>query len=137
MDNCYPQGGLPLAQKKQPRKGLPGWQEMIDLISETWRKKRGADEGYPFTGKDMADLRYFATKFQTWGVAALWLEYLEKADDYIKKAGCNVFTFTRCLPWLMDSKTYKIKAREFEAKWAPPLPSEIKDLFSGFKLNGL
>lgn len=116
-------------KKKEKRAGLPGWQPMIDLISETWQKKRQSDFGYPFTGKDMADLRYFASKFQTWTVAALWEEYLEGANDYVSARACDIFTFTRSLPRLMDSRTYKSRAAGYEKKWAPPLPKEITDLF--------
>lgn len=106
---------------------------MIDHISGTWQKKRLADFGYPFTGKDMADLRYFASKFQTWAMAALWDEYLENADDWTLKHGCDIFTFTRALPRLMDSPAYKGRAAAYEKQWAPPLPKEISDLFAGFK----
>ena len=117
------------------RRALPGWQEMIDHISETWQKKRLADFGYPFTGKDFADLRYFASRFQTWTLAALWDEYLEGANEYVDKHACDIFTFTRSLPRLMDSRSYKSRAAGYEKRWAPPLPSEIVDLFSGFNLN--
>lgn len=106
---------------------------MIDHIDASWRTKLNRDMGYPFTGKDMSDLRYFSGKFQTWMVAALWDEYLDAADTYTLKHACDVYTFTRNLPRLMDSRTYKAKARLYETKWAPPLPPEITDLFSAIK----
>ena len=91
------------------------------------------DLGYPFTGKDMADLRHFSGIFQEWGIMALWDEYLNLPDDkgFNKKHGWTVFQFTRQLPRIMDVKGWKDKAREYELKMAGPYPKEIVDLFNG------
>ncbi len=108
------------------------WKPMLEHIDSTWRKKKKSDFGYPFTGKDMADLRHFCATFQEWGVMALWDEFLALPDEkgFNKKTGWTVFQFTRQLPSLTDSKFWKVAANKYEKELVGPLPKEIVDLFT-------
>ena len=116
--------------KKEKRKY---WPQMIEHIDSTWRKKKKSEFGYPFTGKDMADLRHFCATFEEWGLMALWDEYLDDANDeegFNKKTGWTVFHFTRQLPRLLDGRTWKSRATKYERQLIGPVPEEIADLFS-------
>lgn len=117
---------------------MAGWQVMISHIDTTWRKARKAlpdDPGYPFTGKDMADLRKFAANgyYGPWGLMALWDVYLAEADDYVKKAGYAINTFLRSMPRLLDRDQWKSKRTHYMEKHAPPMAAKTQqavDLFS-------
>lgn len=117
---------------KKTREKRKFWPQLIEHIDSTWRKKKGSDFGYPFTGKDMADLRHLCVSFQEWGLMALWDEYLNLPDEkgFFKKTGWSVFQFTRQLPSLTDSKFWKAAARKYEDKLVGPMPKEIFDLFT-------
>ena len=102
---------------------------MIEHIDSTWKKKKRADFGYPFTGKDMADLRHFSASFKEWGIMALWDSYIEQDNEFNAKTGWTVFQFTRQLPFLVDVKGWKDRARKYEMDLAGPYPEEVMGLF--------
>lgn len=114
---------------RKPKKDkTPFFHDMKEHVNQTWKKKKNSSFNYPFTGKDLADLKHFSKQFQPWGVMALWDIYLEKANDWVIKNGISIFTFTRSLPWLVDDRSFKSRSREYEKALCPPLDPKIKNL---------
>lgn len=127
-------------RRANERRAAPGWQAMIDHIDTTWRSTRVDPEyGYPFTGKDMADLRHLVRTFETYGIMSLWDIYLATADDYVKKHAYSIYNFTRAMPKLMEKvwkpgrEAYRLK---HEPKEAADTRSKLTDMLGGlFKNN--
>ena len=102
------------------------WVPLISHINRTWRDKKGSD--YPFVGRDFRLIKNAVSNFQEWGVMALWDEFLEKENDWIKSTGYSVYAFSCCLPWLVDAPNWKWKARDYEEKMFPAPPIDASSL---------
>lgn len=113
-----------LKKKKTTKPKIECWKELVEHVNETWKQKRQVDYGYPFTGKDFKDLGHCARLYMVWGVMSLWDLYLEQADDYVKKRGFDIYTFTRQLPRLLD-QNWKPLARQYEEVLLPDIPPEV------------
>lgn len=114
---------------KKAREKRKFWAQLIEHIDSTWRKRKGVDMGYPFTGKDMADLRHFCSPFKEWGLMALWDQYMAQDNEFNRKTGWSVFHFTRQLPFLVDAPEWKSAAHRYEMSLAGPYPENLMDLF--------
>jgi hypothetical protein len=92
----------------------PFWQSLIDHINDTWKLKKGF--GYPFTGRDMRDLKGMERIFGIHGTMALWDVYIAIDAPFVKKGGWNIGFFCRSIPWLTDDKGWKFEALKYEEK---------------------
>lgn len=136
--NCQGKRGSIVLRKssaKTTREKRKFWKELIEHIDSTWKKKKRSEFGYPFTGKDMADLRHFSGPFKEWGIMALWDEYLERPDEFNAKTGFSVFQFTRQLPFLVDVPHWKAKAAKYEMKLNGAYPENVLSLFDMTKFG--
>lgn len=111
------------------------WKQMIDHIDSTWKKKKGSELGYPFTGKDLKDLKSFTRTFQEWGIMALWDVYLNRENEFNRKTGYSLFQFLRQLPSLVDDRGWKAHAKVYEKQLGATLPEKLLTLFEWFDLK--
>lgn len=95
------------------RKRIEFWQQMIDHISGEWSKKRNAP-AYPWSGREFRALRGLSVNYRPWGIMALFDEYLRRENPYAKINGFSVQEFIRELPSLVDSPSWKVRAKEYE-----------------------
>jgi hypothetical protein len=109
----------------------PFWQKLIDHIFNRWKEKKGF--GYPFRGRDFKELKTATRVFPEWQLMALYDVFIENTGEWVVKSGYSVQAFISCLPWLVDDKYWKIRARSYEEKMVPALPAEILDLIQTIK----
>lgn len=117
--------------KKKP--ASPYWQALIDHIHNRWKAKKGF--GYPFRGRDFKELKSATSAFAEWQLMALYDVFIENTGEWVVKSGYSVQAFISCLPWLVDDKYWKIRARSYEEKLCPPLPPEILEAMKSIKIN--
>lgn len=104
----------------------PYWQPLIDHIYTGWmRKKNGLQ--YPFRAAEMKQLKLATRNYPEWQLMALWDEFINSENDWIKKTGYSINGFLGCIVWLVDAPGWKARAREYEEKIAP-LPKEISEI---------
>jgi hypothetical protein len=106
-------------------KPSPYFHHLINHISKKWREKKGF--GYPFQGRNFRDLKNATSSFMEWQLMSLYDVFIENESDWVRESGYSVGAFLACLPWLVDDKNWKMRAREYENKIAP-LPKEIGDI---------
>lgn len=99
------------------REPSPYWKEMISHINDSWKKQKG--NGYPFLGKDFKNLKNMTEIYPEWQLMSLWDVFMEAKSDWFDEAGKSISIFLSCLPWLVDDKRWKSRAREYELKMAP------------------
>lgn len=108
------------------------FKKVIDHVDSTWMKKKGIH--YPFAGKDFKYLKNYCSKFTEWGVMSLWDTFMESTSEWVQKTGYSLDGFYKCLPWLMDNPTWKMRAAVYEKEFPPP-PKEVIELFDTSKFN--
>jgi len=91
------------------------WQNMIDYMNDTWKVKKNAP-AYPWSGREFRSLRGLARNYGVGGIMSLWEEYLRRENPYARMNGYSIPEFIRELPSLVDSPSWKVKARENEQK---------------------
>lgn len=112
-------------RSKNPK--VPHWQELVDHVNNTWKRKKKSEFNYPFMGRDMKDLAHFARVYQPYGVMALWDVYLKQADEWTLKHGLSIYIFTTQLPRLVD-QDWKGQARIYQEGMPDTPPEKIAEV---------
>lgn len=110
-------------KKKAKKKPSPYFQTLIDHIDQSWVRKKGLH--YPFSGRDFKDLKAFCVNFQEWGLMALWDAFIGSDNEWVRKSGYSISAFIKCLPWLVDDKSWKRASQKYEIDMALPLSPEL------------
>lgn len=120
-------------EKGKKKKTSPYFKKLVDHINCSWlvRKKYA----YPFSGRDFRDLKNMCRIFQEWGVMALWDEFVNSDNDWVRKSGYSISAFLKCVPWLVDLKGWKERASKYEIEVAGQFHKVVVDLFKKFKLK--
>jgi len=79
-----------MKRRKSTKSKILFWQEVVNHVNDTWKKKKGVSYNYPWRGKDIADLAHQTRNYQPWGIMALWDMFLERADEYVVKQGYSL-----------------------------------------------
>lgn len=109
------------------KKKDPTWHILIDHISETWKIKKRAEVGYPFTGRDFRDLKVLGHVYTNYGVMALWDVFMGLENDFNAKTGYSLWQFQRQLPFLTDDVGWRHRRDKYRDQYGE---QEMRELFN-------
>ena len=103
-----------MTSPKSHSKAVEWWPETIEHISSTWQKKKGRK--YPFTGRDLKqlkDIRGWLTAAET---MALWTTYLSSSPFWGQKTGYLISGLWAERSVLLDDPNFKRYVTRYEAE---------------------
>lgn len=108
---------------KTPSKKTEYWTEMLEHISESWKRKKGRP--YPFAGKDLKHLKQLRGWYTAAEVFALWSCYMVRSPFWGPKTGFLVDGLWAERSVLLDDPNFKPLVKKYEADLNLKTPEQV------------
>lgn len=101
------------AKKPKNEETTPFWQDMVKHLHDMWERKKKAK--LFMRPQEYKTLKSLAATYQPWGVMALWDDFLQSSNDWVRSTGYSFSAFVSHIPTLVDNYAWKRGAEIYEA----------------------